>query len=187
MATLQPHSYTRNDGSGVGLESSQAECRRFEPVHPLSSEPRRIPSLPDTPDPPASHGTRPVTVRKQVGRSKLRDQKPKRARSSRFILPNAIDDQLGWMSHAEHRVLGCLWRHARTTGRAWPGQSLIATSSGISRGHVSRLLSTLELRGMIEVVRRGHTQSRKATEYRIRPPSSWPAEKPPNECVWAHS
>ena len=37
--------------SSVGRASaSQAECRRFEPVHPLSSKPRRIPYLRDTPD-----------------------------------------------------------------------------------------------------------------------------------------
>ena len=29
---------------------SQAECRRFEPVHPLSSKPCRLPHLRDTPD-----------------------------------------------------------------------------------------------------------------------------------------
>ena len=121
-----------------------------------------------------------MTVRKQIGRSKPREQKPERATSTRWACSNAIDDQLGWMPHPEYRVLRILWRHVGTTGKAWPGQTRIAVACGMNRGHVSRLLLQLERWGIIEVARRGHMKSRKATEYRIQPPSDWPTEKPPD-------
>ena len=98
----------------------------------------------------------------------------------RMPTSNAIDDHLGWMPHSEYRVLRILWRHIGTTGKAWPGQTRIAASCGMNRAHVSRLLLRLERWGVIEVVRRGHMKSRKAAEYRIRPPSDWPTERPPD-------
>lgn len=105
----------------------------------------------------------------------------------RWRLGNAIDDHLGWLPHPEYRVLRVLFRHADATGKAWPGQSRIAKACGLNRGHVSRLLSLLVGRGMIEVVRRGHKESRKATVYRLRPPSQWPTKMPPDECAWRTS
>jgi len=98
----------------------------------------------------------------------------------RWTLSNAIDDRLGWMPHPEYRVLRVLFRHADPTGKAWPGQTGIGRLCGLDRGHVSRLLDRLVRWGVVEVVRRGHKGSRKAAEYRIRPPSEWPTEKPPD-------
>ena len=100
--------------------------------------------------------------------------------SNRWDLSNAIDDRLGWMPHPEYRVLRVLFRHIGTTGKAWPGQTRIAGACGLNRGHVSRLLNRLERWGVVEVPRRGHMKSRKAAEYRIRSPSKWPTEKPPD-------
>ena len=84
------------------------------------------------------------------------------------------------ISLPEYRVLRVLFRHIGTTGKAWPGQTRIAGACGLNRGHVSRLLNRLERWGVVEVPRRGHMKSRKAAEYRIRPPSKWPTEKPPD-------
>ena len=119
-----------------------------------------------------------MTAKIQIGRSSSAAAIKPTETSGRWALSNAIDDQLGWMPHAEYRVLRILWRHIGTTGKAWPGQTRIAASCGMNRGHVSRLLHRLERWGVIEVVRRGHMKSRKAAEYRIRPPSDWPTEKP---------
>ena len=110
-----------------------------------------------------------------------RSKKPdKQTRGDRWSLSNSIDDRLGWMPHPEYRVLRVLFRHADPTGKAWPGQTGIARACGIDRAHVSRWLARLVGWGVIEVVRRGHKGSRKAAEYRIRPPSEWPPEKPPD-------
>ncbi len=114
------------------------------------------------------------TKRKTTGRRRRGDS------GDRWALSNAIDDRLGWMPHPEYRVLRVLFRHADPTGKAWPGQSGIGRSCGLDRGHVSRLLGRLVRWGVVEVVRRGHKGSRKAAEYRIRPPSEWPTEEPPD-------
>ena len=98
----------------------------------------------------------------------------------RWTLLNAIVERLGWMPHPEHRVLMVLFRHADRTGKAYPGQTGIGRLCGLDRGHVSRLLDRLVGWGVVEVVRRGHKGSRNAAEYRIRPPSEWPTEKPPD-------
>lgn len=100
-------------------------------------------------------------------------------RSDRWTLSNAIDDQLGWMPDGEHRVLRVLFRHADKNGKAWPGQTGIAASCGCHQGSVSRRLKRLAKWGILEIVRRGHFKSLKAAEYRIRPPTKWPRDHPP--------
>ncbi len=130
------------------------------------------------------------TARRQVGRTPRETSvSPASARSSpktttgagdRWALLNAIVERLGWMPHPEHRVLMVLFRHADPTGKAYPGQTGIARACGVDRAHVSRWLGRLVGWGVVEIVRRGHKGGRKAAEYRIRPPSEWPTEKPPD-------
>jgi len=107
-------------------------------------------------------------------------QPDKQTHGDRWALLNAIVEQLGWMPHPEHRVLMVLFRHADAGRKAWPGQTGIARACGVDRAHVSRWLDRLVGWGVVEIVRRGHKGSRKAAEYRIRPPSEWPTEKPPD-------
>jgi hypothetical protein len=129
------------------------------------------------------------TARRQVGRTPRETPvSPASARLSskasgagdRWRLFNAIVDDLAWLPDGEYRVLLVLFRYAGEEGRAWPGQLRIATACECNRGTVSRRLARLARWGIIEVVRRGHKGSKKAAEYRIRLPSRWPTEKPPD-------
>lgn len=119
--------------------------------------------------PPPSNG--------QAAPKAVRAQPPA---SDRWTLLNTIIDRLSWMPHPDRLVLLVLFRHADKTGKAWPGQTGIGKSCGIDRSHVSRCLARLVRWGVIEVVRRGHKGSRKASEYRIRSPSHWPSDRPPD-------
>ena len=98
--------------------------------------------------------------------------------SNRWKLSNAIDDRLGWMPNPEYRVLRVLFRYAGPTSKAWPGGTRIANACPFKPRRANRLLQQLERWGVIENVRRGHKGSQKAGEWRIRPPSTWPTEKP---------
>ena len=98
--------------------------------------------------------------------------------SNRWSLVNAINQRLGWMPDAEHRVLHALARYADSTNQAWPGQSRLAIDCGCHRTTVSRRIDRLVDWGVIEVVRRGHMGSRIAAVHRIRPPGKWPRGLP---------
>jgi hypothetical protein len=131
------------------------------------------------------------TARRQVGRTpRETPASPASDRASpktttdagdRWSLSNAIDDRLGWMPPRDRLVLRVLFKHANAkTGLTYPSTTTIGRAVGVHRAHVSRLLGRLVRWGVIEVVRRGHKGSRKAAEYRIRLPSEWPTEKPPD-------
>jgi hypothetical protein len=112
------------------------------------------------------------------GHTPRRGVRGNRGHGDRWSLLNAIVDRLGWMPDGERLVLLVLFRHADANGKAWPGQTRIANAVGCDRSTVSRRLDRLVRWGMVEIVRRGHRGSRKAAEYRIRPPAEWPKELP---------
>jgi len=97
----------------------------------------------------------------------------------RWALVNAINERLGWMPDANHRVLHALARYANSSKQAWPGQSRLAENCGCHRTTIGRRLRRLIGWGVIEVVRKGHKGSQNAAVYRILPPSRWPTERPP--------
>ena len=117
--------------------------------------------------PPPSNG--------QAAAKAVRAQPPA---GDRWALSNAIDDRLGWMPNPEYRVLRVLFRYAGPTSKAWPGGTRIANACPFKPRRANRLLQQLKRWGVIENVRRGHKGSQKAGEWRIRPPSTWPTEKP---------
>ena len=115
------------------------------------------------------------TKPKTTGRSRRGDA------GDRWTLSNAIDKRLGWMPPRDRLVLRVLFMHANAkTGRAFPSTTTIGRAVGVHRAHASRLLKRLVRWDVIEVVRSGEFGNRQAGEYRIRPASEWPTEKPPD-------
>ena len=84
--------------------ASQAECRRFEPVHPLSSKPFRILHLGDTPDRlrAATHSDH---VNKRVN---------KRVSTESVVMPRTTPSSPTYKTHTCH---GDLYAYTRVDGR----------------------------------------------------------------------
>jgi len=97
--------------------------------------------------------------------------KPKRhTRSERFAMLNAFADfGLAGLTGAETKVWLILFRDAKAaTGTARTGQTDIARRAGLKPRMVRYALSSLEAKGMVQVIRRGRLNAGPSI-YRMHP------------------
>lgn len=84
------------------------------------------------------------------------------------------------MTQAERRVMAALMFRSDERGIASPGQGVLRISTGLSVRQISRILSSLEAKGMIERV--GYTgKTKRQVQYQIRtlaPTSDYNADTP---------
>lgn len=114
---------------------------------------------PMNPTPPAN--------RPPVGKTADRDRgKAKRKSAERFVVLNDfVDFTLAGLSRAEIAVWLVLYRDTRN-GVADTAYDDLARRAGLNRRNVGRALRRLELRGLLQVVRRGGL-NRGPSRYRI--------------------
>ncbi len=90
---------------------SQAECRRFEPVHPLSSKPLRIPQLRDTPDW--------VRARMILFTSTTASTRGRRSASCARHRPLATPPNTSRIPPPELTAPSTIWSPLKSTGQKW--------------------------------------------------------------------
>jgi hypothetical protein len=92
-----------------------------------------------------------------------------RSRSERFAVLNAfIDFALADLTSAQAKVWLILFRDTKRTGLARTGQADIARRAGLKVRMVRYALRSLEVQGMVDVVRRGRLSGGPSV-YRVHP------------------